>query len=206
MRALRNAVTGLTLLSTLALVGCGTGSGSSDPSAAVKTEGPVSSVSLKSPAIKDAAGVPTIPAVYTCDGSDTPPPLEWGSVPARTGELVLFVLGINPIPGTNSTSISVEWAMAGISPDLHHLDPGQLPQGAHPGLTTANTQKYSLCPKHGQTKQYVFELYGLPQGDAVPLGFNGVSVLSKLAVTHHESIANVHGNFGAVYKRSSSHG
>jgi phosphatidylethanolamine-binding protein (PEBP) family uncharacterized protein len=200
MRPLRNAVTGLILLSALALVGCG--AGVSNPSAAVKTGGPVSSVSFKSPAIKDAAGVPTIPAVYTCDGSDTPPPLEWGSVPARTGELVLFVLGINPIPGTHSMSISVEWAMAGISPGLHHLDPGQLPQGAHPGLTTGKTQKYALCPKHGQTKQYVFELYGLPQGDAVPLGFNGVSVLSKLAVTHDESIANVHGNFGAVYKRS----
>jgi phosphatidylethanolamine-binding protein (PEBP) family uncharacterized protein len=203
MRALRNTVTGLMLLSTLALVGCGTTSGGSEPSAAVKTGGPVSSVSFKSAAIKSTAtGLPTIPAVYTCDGSDTPPPLEWGSVPARTGEVVLFVLGLVPIPGTNNVTISVEWAMAGINPALHHLDPEQLPQGAHAGVTSGKTQKYSICPKRGQAREYYFELYGLPQGDAVPLNFSGPEVLSKLAVTHHESIANAHASFGAVYKRS----
>lgn len=164
--------------------------------------GDVAKVSFDSAAIKPSAkGVPTIPALYTCDGRNTPPPFEWGPVPARTGELVLFVLGLKAAPGTRNVTISVEWAMAGINPTLHHLDPGQLPRGAHPGLAASGTRSYSICPQRGKAEGYVFELYGLPKGDTVPLNFNGIGILSKLVGSSHESIANAHGSFGAIYKR-----
>jgi phosphatidylethanolamine-binding protein (PEBP) family uncharacterized protein len=199
MRQQHKAIIGA-LLSALALAGCGTSSSTSAP---VQAKGEIAPVKFKSAAIDPTTTrAPSIPSLYTCDGKNTPPPLEWGHVPASTGEIVLFVIGLTPVPGTRNVTINVEWAMAGINPALHHLIPGQLPQGAHPGLTANHTRSYSVCPKHGQTKQYVFELYGLPEGDAVPLNFSGLRVLSTLAISSHETIANAHGSFGATYKRS----
>ena len=201
MRLHLNIVPLLTLVTALALTGCGT---SASPSAStLRGPGNIAKVSFSSTAIKSSAKrAPTIPALYTCDGENKPPPLRWGSVPAHTGELVLFVLGLKPIAGTRNVSISVEWAMAGINPALHHFDPAHLPQGAHPGLTASHTRGYSVCPKRGLTEQYVFELYGLPEGDAVPLNFEGLGVLTKLVTTSRETIANSHGSFGAIYKRA----
>jgi phosphatidylethanolamine-binding protein (PEBP) family uncharacterized protein len=185
MRPSRKALIGALLLPALALAGCGTGA--STPTTA-KGTGKITQVSFTSHVIDPTPkSVPTIPARYTCDGQNTPPPLEWGPVPAGTGELLLFLLGTTPVPGTNNVSITVEWAMAGINPALHRLIPGQLPQGAHPGLTTNHTRSYSVCPKRGQQKQYVF---------------NGLAILSKLLPSSGQSLANAHGNFGAVYKRA----
>jgi phosphatidylethanolamine-binding protein (PEBP) family uncharacterized protein len=201
MRRPHKAITAAMLGSTLALAGCGTGS--SNPSTPLKATRNLAQVSFKSAAIDPAkTRVPTIPSLYTCDGKNTPPPLEWGPVPPKTGELVLFLLGLTPVPGSSNVTISIEWALAGINPALHHLLPGALPEGAHLGLTTSHTRSYSICPQHGQTRQYQFELYGLPEGDAVPLDFNGLGILSKLAFSGSHAIANAHGSFGAIYKRS----
>jgi phosphatidylethanolamine-binding protein (PEBP) family uncharacterized protein len=199
MRPLHTAVIAITLLGALALSGCGTSSPATTVSRGVES---ISNVRFRSAAITPDKGVPTIPALYTCDGKNTPPPLEWGALPAHTGELVLFVLGLKPLPGSKSVTISVEWALAGINPALHHLDSGQLPQAAHAGLNNNHTRSYSICPPRGETEQYQFELYGLPEGDAVPLKFNGLRILSQLVTAKRGSLAIAHGTFGAVYKRS----
>jgi phosphatidylethanolamine-binding protein (PEBP) family uncharacterized protein len=199
MRQRPKAISGAALLSVLTLAGCGSSSTSGTAAGAAK----VAQVIFKSAVINPTpTSARPIPSRYTCDGKNTSPPLEWGAVPTGTGELVLFVLGLTPVPSTNNVSISVEWALAGINPALHRLGPGQLPQGAHLGLTTNGKRNYSICPKHGQSKRYQFELYGLPEGDAVPLNFNGLRVLSTLALSAHSSLTSAHGSFGTSYKRS----
>jgi phosphatidylethanolamine-binding protein (PEBP) family uncharacterized protein len=188
MRLPLKTTSGALLLCALVLAGCG--SSGSD------STGQIQNVAVTSAAIDGA----TIPAKYTCDGRDTAPPLEWGAVPAGTGSLVLFVVGVKPEPATKTYALSVEWAVAGVNPALHRLAPGRLPSGAYVGTGSNGKRRYSICPAKGQREQYQFELYGLPAGDSVVRKFVGLPLLAKLA-SKKSSPANVHGALIATYKR-----
>lgn len=194
MRRLPKAIFAAVILNALALAGCG----SSNTPTAVN----VAKVDFKSVAIH---ATPTssgsIPLRYTCDGENTSPPVEWGPVPTRTSQMVLFVLGVTEAPITHSETISVEWALAGINPALHHLDAGQIPHGAYPGVTASGKRSYSICPQRGTGERYIFELYGLPRGAVISPSFSGLSILTTLANTSHGTVVNAHGDFTAVYKR-----
>src|SRR5271154_3790639 len=89
------------LLIALALAGCanttsGTGS--------AQTITNVAKVQLKSSAIS----AQTLPAAYTCDGKNINPPLEWSTIPADTGELVLVAVGLTKAPSTSSYTATIE--------------------------------------------------------------------------------------------------
>jgi phosphatidylethanolamine-binding protein (PEBP) family uncharacterized protein len=146
-----------------------------------------------------------IPARYTCDGQDIPPSLEWGAVPADTGELVLFVLGFIREPDSTRYAISVDWAVAGINPALHRLGSGELPHGVNIGLSESGKRRYSICPPKGTTEQYQFELYGMPTGTAVPSHFVGAQALGSLNIGSTSSPVIAHGAFVALYTRKPSH-
>jgi phosphatidylethanolamine-binding protein (PEBP) family uncharacterized protein len=179
------------LLLALLLAGCGS-SGASGSS-----KGPPSFI-VKSAAIDGHA----LPARYTCDGSDIPPPVEWGTVPPGTGSLVLFVVGLTPKPGTESATISVEWAVAGLPPELHKLTTGRLPYGAYVGVSSDGKRSYSICPPKGRMQIYQFELYGLPPGATLSHDFGGLAVLDGLAPGSGSSPATGRGGFVATYKRT----
>jgi len=177
------------LLSALALAGCGASSvpGESIPKITV-TSAAIHGLSL--------------PARYTCDGKDIPPPLEWGAVPARTGSLVLFLVGIRPKPNTSQYTFSVDWAVAGLDPSLHRLDPGRLPTGAVVGVASDGKRKYSVCPKAGTVEQFQFELYGLPRGAAVARQFAGLPILDALETRNSSSPTDAYGALVTTYKRT----
>jgi phosphatidylethanolamine-binding protein (PEBP) family uncharacterized protein len=177
------------LLLALALGGCG--ANTSDPGANVQK------IAVTSPAIHGN----TIPALYTCDGKDIPPPLKWGAVPAGTGSLVLFLVGILPTPGTSAAKLSIEWAVAGLDPRLHELEPGRLPAGAAVGVASDGKRAYSICPKRGTVEQYQFELYGLPRGAAIARQFAGLPILDDLATQNRASPTDAYGALVARYKR-----
>lgn len=190
---LKTITAGAMLPLALILGGCG----SSDPSTPE-----VAKVTLSSPAI---ASDGPIPAAYTCDGKNVSPPLEWGAVPAGTGELALFVLGFTPSPSNpNSYKASVEWAVAGVNPDLHKLAAGALPAGAHLGTNSDKKKGYSICPKKGTTKQYQFELYAVSADVGIASKFVGLSVVAALANPKSSSTPATlgHGGFAATYKRA----
>jgi phosphatidylethanolamine-binding protein (PEBP) family uncharacterized protein len=169
------------------LAGCGSAGSSSSHVKAVQRV-----------AFKSAAVGTTIPALYTCDGKNISPPLEWGSVPADTGELVLFAIGFNRTTGT-SYSASIAWAVSGVNPQLHRLAAGHLPPGAHLGVASDGRRGYSICPKKGTTDEYQFELYALPRPISVSPNFAGPPVLDTLTTSH--AVAG-HGLFVAAYKRA----
>jgi hypothetical protein len=178
------------LASSFVLVGCG-GSGSTSQSTAVKT-------SFKSPAIVSHL----IPVRYTCDGENTNPPLEWGAVPSDTGELVLTAIGLTPtVPPSNDYHASIEWAIAGIKPSLHRLEPGEIPRGAHVGVSSNEHRHFNVCPKKGTTEEYQFMLYGVPSGAKVSPEFADAPILSALGKRGTATSATVEGAFVAVYKR-----
>ena len=180
------AITSIAVLTTLALTGCGT----STPAATKKI--PV--IDFKSPAVG-----PQIPARYTCDGHDISPPIEWGPVPADTGNLVLLILGFKQKGNTTAYQVTVEWALAGINPELRKIAAGEVPPGAFVGLDTDHKHHYHICPPKGKTAQYRFELYGLPAGTKVSPYFAGLPVLSSLEA--NPTPATAHGTFVATYKR-----
>jgi phosphatidylethanolamine-binding protein (PEBP) family uncharacterized protein len=189
VRPSHKAIPGGVLLSALLLAGCGSGvaTGKNPPAFLVR-----------SPVIDGHS----LPARYTCDGRNIAPPLEWGTVPPGTGSLVLFVVGLTPKPGTESQAISVEWAVAGLPPELHKLPAGRLPRGAYVGISTDGKRGYSICPPKGQQQIYQFELYGLPPGATLSRDFAGLSVLSGLAPSGSASPATARGGFVATYKRT----
>jgi phosphatidylethanolamine-binding protein (PEBP) family uncharacterized protein len=194
MRHAHKGIMGFALLLVLVLAtaGCaGTTDGSSQATADIPK------IVLKSPAIPETS----LPALYTCDGKDIPPPLEWGAVPAGTGSLILFVIGVVPKPNTQRYSFSIAWAVAGLNPALHKLDPGRLPPGAAVGVASDHKRNYSVCPKRGTSVEYQFELYGLPAGDAVAPQFAALPIFSSLYTGNKASPADAYGAFVASYTR-----
>ncbi len=176
------------LLLALPLAGCGsTGTNSAA----------VTPITLSSSGIQGTS----IPALYTCDGKNIPPPLEWGAVPAGTRELVLLVIGLTAGSQSESYGVSVEWAVAGIDPALHRLDPGQLPRGAYVGINSAGKQAYSICPRHGASAKYQFQVYSVPPRLQLAPDFVGMSVLGALSQQNTRASATGQGAFVALYKR-----
>jgi phosphatidylethanolamine-binding protein (PEBP) family uncharacterized protein len=188
MPHLSKATSSLLLLVALMLAGCG---------ADAPTPKPVPTLSFKSAAFARGA----IPATYTCDGPDISPPVEWGAVPAGTGDLALFILGLKPESTTGTYHVSVEWAVAGINPSLHMLAAGRLPRGAFVGVATDGKHRYSICPQKGAEERYVFELYGVPSNVAISPRFAGAPVLQALSAPGGATSALAHGSFLATYTR-----
>jgi len=142
----------------------------------------------------------SIPARYTCDGKDISPPLEWGSTPAGTGQVMVFALGFAPTRAQNY-SISVEWAVAGINPDLHHLAAGEVPPGAFVGVNNSGKRAYSICPTRGLKERYQFMLYSIPTGYRISPEFDGIATLALISNRRAELPASGQGAFVAFYKR-----
>lgn len=155
-------------------------------------------VAFRSPAVTNV----TLPALYTCDGRDVPPPLEWGAVHAPTRELALFVIALQPDPAAHAYTTSVEWAVAGIDPEQRRLAAGEIPRGAYVGLTSqGRPMRYTVCPARGEAKTYEFALYALPESVAVPKRFVGALLLAQLANPRSSTVAVAGGAFAATYKR-----
>jgi len=187
VRTLATAISTTILLPTLALTGCG----------ATTATKPLPHIAFKSPAIQHT----TLPARYTCDGHNTPPPLEWGTVPAGVTQLLLFVIGYTPEPATNTNKVSIEWAVAGLNPALHKLTAGTLPPGAYQGLNSNSKLGYSICPEKGHRVQYQFELYGLPPTTTISPDFAAASIITSLTEQHTTTPPTAYGAFAATYKR-----
>jgi phosphatidylethanolamine-binding protein (PEBP) family uncharacterized protein len=111
-----------------------------------------------------------LPARYTCDGADTPPPLRWSGIPAGTAELQLYVLKIEPEHG----HLIFNWAVAGINPKLHGLLGGKLPAGAVTGLNSNGKARYEVCPPNKVSEGYVIVLLALPHSQHPKQDFDAV--------------------------------
>jgi hypothetical protein len=182
------AIASAALVLSLAAAGCGS---SSSSSAVV--------IPFKSPALIGA----TLPSLYTCDGRNVSPPLEWGPVPAATRELAVFVLGLTPNPATHRYKVSIEWVIAGVNPKLHRIAAGRLPAGAYVGVNSDGHARYSVCPAKGRSTQYDFALYGVPASVTIPSRFTGLQLLRTIVDPDAPTAADVKGGFSTSYTRRS---
>jgi Raf kinase inhibitor-like YbhB/YbcL family protein len=98
-----------------------------------------------------------IPPKYTCDGTQTTPPIAWSRVPAATRSIAIVVEDPDA-PG----GLFTHWLVTGIRPTTTALAAGAaLPQGA----TAARNSKGRLgydgpCPPHGRHR-YMFHVFAL---------------------------------------------
>lgn len=152
-----------------------------------------SSMKLASPAYAMGA---SIPALYTCDGKNISPPLEWQGVPAGTQSFALIVDDPDAPGGT-----WVHWVLYNLPAHSRQLPAAvkheDLPAGTLAGLNSWGKTGYGgPCPPSGRHR-YFHKLYAL---DTVlpKLGAATVTQLEK-AIQGHVLAST---EFIATYQRS----
>jgi len=106
-----------------------------------------------------------IPSKYTCEGSDTSPPLEWTDVPPGAKSLALIVDDPDAPDPAKPQRTYVHWVAYNIPPGTTQLaeNAGKsgLPTGAQNGSNDWKKQTYGgPCPPIGRHR-YFFKLYAL---------------------------------------------
>ncbi len=135
------------------------------PTPQEEAEATIADIALTSPALGADS---RLPSVYTCDGKDSWPALQWGGTPANTEELILFAMSSKPLEG----KLFFDWALAGIDPDLEEIEAGKLPRGAILGRNSFGQTGYSICPAQGEAETYIFALFALPERLSPSRGFD----------------------------------
>jgi phosphatidylethanolamine-binding protein (PEBP) family uncharacterized protein len=139
-----------------------------EPSAAEIANATVADITLQSPAIHASAGNPgSLSPTYSCDGKDSWPAFSWSGVPAGTAELALYAMNVQPVAG----KLFIDWAVAGLDPELEAIEAGKLPKGAVVGQNSFGKRGYELCPT-GSGEIYMFALYALPHRLGLSAGFD----------------------------------
>lgn len=124
---------------------------------------PFSDMEISSPAFGHNQ---TIPSLYTCDGKNINPPLEFKNIPESAVSLALICDDPDAPGGT-----WVHWTVWNILPDTTTVSENSAPDGIE-GTTSWNRTGYGgPCPPSG-THRYFFKLYALNK-------FLGLSPLSK---------------------------
>jgi Raf kinase inhibitor-like YbhB/YbcL family protein len=98
-----------------------------------------------------------IPTKYTCDGTQTPPPLAWSGVPKDAKTIAIFVEDTDAPSGSFT-----HWLVTGIPPATTSLPAGnQLPAGAMAAKNSKGQAGYAgPCPPTG-VHHYHFRIYAL---------------------------------------------
>jgi phosphatidylethanolamine-binding protein (PEBP) family uncharacterized protein len=120
-------------------------------------------ISLQSPVL--GAGT-RIPVSYSCNEGIWLP-LRWGSLPADTRELVLYLGGYSApralSGGTTLSLITANSLIVGLKPTLHKLQVGELPAGAR----VLVEHGVPSCPPRLAGREMVFKLYALPHAERI---------------------------------------
>lgn len=119
----------------------------------------IMALKLSSPAFKHNS---EIPKIYTCEGKDISPPLEWTNIPQTAKSLVLIVDDPDAPDPQAPKMTWVHWVLYNLKIDLNKLpEATNLPEGATSGFNSWNRIGYGgPCPPIGRHR-YFFKLYAL---------------------------------------------
>ena len=106
-----------------------------------------------------------IPAIYTCDGKNISPPLDWSGVPPAARCLALIVDDPDAPDPKAPQRTWVHWVLYNIPANSNGLPEGvrqqDLPKGARPGQNDWKENGYGgPCPPAGRHR-YFHKLYAL---------------------------------------------
>jgi len=115
-------------------------------------------LTLFSPAFSEGA---TIPKKFTCEGSDTSPPLKWNQAPRETQSIAVSCIDPDAPMGD-----WIHWIVWNIPPDWKGLDEGIDPKRQSPftqGMNSWGVTGYGgPCPPKGHgAHRYFFKVYFL---------------------------------------------
>ena len=96
-----------------------------------------------------------IPPKFTCDGSDTSPPLQITGVPSEAKSLVLIVDDPDA-PG----GLFTHWLVWNIAPQTNSIAEGSAPKGVHGTNDFGKSGYGGPCPPPG-THRYSFKVFAL---------------------------------------------
>lgn len=107
----------------------------------------------------------SMPSVYTCEGRNLAPPLQWRNLPGGTRSLVLIVDDPDAPDPDAPKMVWVHWVLFNLPPEEGSLPEGageeDLPPGAAAGKNDSGHDHYDgPCPPIG-THRYFFKLYAL---------------------------------------------
>lgn len=143
----------------------------------------------------------TIPSLYTCDGDDVSPPLQWQGAPPRTRSFVLVCSDPDAPAGTWQ-----HWAVYDLPSSVCQLDEGAAPEACAPGCRQA-INDFGRCgyggpcpPKRHAPHHYRFHLMAL---DVATLGLPEkapIRDVEKAAAAHILAEAVLTGTYGRSRK------
>lgn len=140
----------------------------------------------------------SIPSLYTCDGQDVSPPLEWSEVPPGTKSLALIVSDPDAPDPAAPKMTWVHWVLYNLPVDSTGLEQGVdgagLPAGTREGVNDWHRTGYGgPCPPIGRHR-YFFKLFAL---DAVlpDLGKPTKAALEKAMQGHVLADAELMGTY-----------
>jgi Raf kinase inhibitor-like YbhB/YbcL family protein len=119
-------------------------------------------LAISSPAFAPGAA---IPALFTCEGEDLSPALDWTGVPEKAQSLVLIVDDPDAPDPKAPRMTWVHWVLYNIPPDVRGLPQdagrGRLPPGTREGTNDWKRTGYGgPCPPIGRHR-YFHKLYAL---------------------------------------------
>lgn len=123
-----------------------------------------------------------IPVMYSCDGKDVSPQLEWSNVPNKTKSLALLVTDPDAPSG-----VFYHWVVFNIPANVKSLNEtkDKLPSGAMAGKNGFGKLQYNgPCPPKGAAHTYHIDLYALDSTLSLPAGTDGSAVVK--AIKSHE--------------------
>ena len=107
-----------------------------------------------------------IPAKYTCDGSDTIPPLAFADVPPEARSLALVMDDPDAPGGTYD-----HWVMWNIPPDTKGVEEGKAPRGVAGRNSWKKNAYGGPCPPDREHR-YFFRIYALDTTLNLPASSN----------------------------------
>jgi Raf kinase inhibitor-like YbhB/YbcL family protein len=105
-----------------------------------------------------------IPSKFTCDGSDTSPPMQITGVPAEAKTLVL-IADDPDAPG----GLFTHWLVWNIPPQTNSIAEASAPKGVHGTNDFGKSGYGGPCPPSGKHR-YSFKVFALDRELALPSG------------------------------------
>jgi Raf kinase inhibitor-like YbhB/YbcL family protein len=118
------------------------------------------SLTLKSPAFGNRQDIPSL---YTCEGKNISPPLQWADVPEGTKSFVLIVDDPDAPDPKAPKRVFTHWLVYNIPPTVNALAEGisVLPAGSQVGMNDRQRTSWTgPCPPIGKHR-YFHKLYAL---------------------------------------------
>jgi Raf kinase inhibitor-like YbhB/YbcL family protein len=108
----------------------------------------------------------SIPALYTCEGNDTNPPLEWIDVPSSAKSLALILDDPDVPSAVRKEKIYDHWVLYNIDPNTKSIPANCTTIGMQGKNTSGEVGYVGPCPPRQYTPtehRYFFKLYALDQ-------------------------------------------